>query len=286
MILTCPECATSYFVDDAKVPAGGRLVKCTSCGARWTAMKEAAPAPAPAAPRPAPAKAPEPFVPAAADDLEVVPIDPAALAAARAARTAPKKEAAGKVAVWAAAGLVVAALIVSAILFRAQIVRIFPASQAAYAGLGMPVNALGLVIENVTAKPVFQGGRPVLAVAGVIRSLRDEAAVSPPIRINLLDRAGKPVASKIATPLDANVPGHAVRHFAIAILDPPASVHDLEVTFEAAKGEAARGPPAVHAPVAAADHAAGHALVAASGPAPEEAKPLTPGSQDALPQHD
>ncbi|HEX7885168.1 MAG TPA: zinc-ribbon domain-containing protein, partial [Phenylobacterium sp.] len=27
MILTCPECATSYFVDDLKVPRGGRMVK-------------------------------------------------------------------------------------------------------------------------------------------------------------------------------------------------------------------------------------------------------------------
>ena len=32
MILTCPECATSYFVDDSKVPAG-RQVKCSNCGA-------------------------------------------------------------------------------------------------------------------------------------------------------------------------------------------------------------------------------------------------------------
>ena len=34
MILTCPDCATSYFVDDSKIPADGRLVKCASCGAR------------------------------------------------------------------------------------------------------------------------------------------------------------------------------------------------------------------------------------------------------------
>src|SRR5437870_2243727 len=37
MILTCPECATSYFVDDGKIPAAGREVRCAACSTRWTA---------------------------------------------------------------------------------------------------------------------------------------------------------------------------------------------------------------------------------------------------------
>jgi predicted Zn finger-like uncharacterized protein len=278
MILTCPECATSYFVDDAKVPAAGRLVKCTSCGARWTAVKDAAPAPSP--PKPAPAPAPEPFVPSIEDDLEVSPIDTTTLAAARAARAAPKQEAAGKVAVWAVAGVVIVGLIAGAILFRSHVVQLLPASQTAYAGLGLPVNALGLVIEGVSAKPVFQGGRPVLAVTGAIRSVHDTAVSAPALRISLLDRAGKPVAVKVATPLEAGVPGRATRHFAIAIVDPPASVHDLEVAFETPEKGEPHGPAAVHAPVAAPDTAQ------AGSPIPVDAQPLPPGSKDALPQHD
>ena len=278
MILTCPECATSYFVDDSRVPAAGRLVKCSSCGARWTALKDAPAEPVSPAAQPATVEEePEAFVPAIEDDLEVLPIAPAMVAPARAPRAAPEKEAAGKVVVWAIAGVVVVALIVSAIVFRGQVVRLWPASQTAYAGLGLPVNALGLVIEGVSAKPVFQGGRAVLAVTGAIRSVRDGSASAPAIRISLLDRAGKPVAAKVATPLDAQVPGRATRHFAIAIVDPPASVHDLEVAFEAAaKGAPAHGPAPVHAPISA----------SLASPAPIEAQPLPPGSQDALPQHD
>src|ERR1700761_5037346 len=40
MILTCPECATGYFVEDEQVPATGRAVRCASCGHRWTALPE------------------------------------------------------------------------------------------------------------------------------------------------------------------------------------------------------------------------------------------------------
>jgi predicted Zn finger-like uncharacterized protein len=285
MILTCPECATSYFVDDAKVPAAGRLVKCTSCGARWTASKDATPAAVAPAPKPAPPPQPEPFVPSVDDDLVVSPIEAATtFAATRAARANPRREAAGKVVVWAVAGVVVVGLIASAIVFRSQVVQLLPASQTAYAGIGLPVNALGLVIESVSAKPVFQGGRPVLAVTGVIRSVHDKPTSAPALRISLLDRAGKPVAVKVATPLDASVPAHSTRHFAIAIVDPPASVHDLEVAFDAPEKGAPHGPAAVHAAVA--EHGVEPAADNAPDPAPVEAQPLPPGSKDALPHHD
>src|SRR5690242_16227163 len=52
MILTCPECATGYFVEDDQIRATGRPVRCAACGHRWTAMPEG----------------PLELVPAAADD--------------------------------------------------------------------------------------------------------------------------------------------------------------------------------------------------------------------------
>jgi len=241
-------------------------VKCSNCGARWLARPGGAEPPPAAAPKPAPAPVVDellvdsPPAPAAAMP-EPLPFRLAA------SRLQPRRRGDGKVLVWAGSAVAVVALIAAAILFRTQVVQMAPFSQAAYAGLGLPVSSLA--IENVRADPAFQGGRPVLAVSGQIRNLREAPADAPPLKVSLLDRSGKLVAAKVAHPINAAVPGKAIRHFAIAIVDPPASVHDLEVAFEPAHGPP-QGP-AVRAPAAPA------------GPQPQEAQPLPPGSPDALP---
>ncbi|WP_293381406.1 DUF3426 domain-containing protein [Phenylobacterium sp.] len=279
MILTCPECATSYFVDDSRISPKGRTVKCSNCGARWTALPEGAVAPAPR-PTPAPPPRPAPPPPPVVDELVVEGPEtfaPPVIERRRPAASA-KRPGGGKVWIWVASAAVVAVVIAAAILFRDQVVRLMPASRAAYAGLGVP--AASLVIEQVKAETDFQGGRPALSVTGQLRNVRDVATEAPPLRVSLLDRAGKTVAAKVARPLDAAVPAHAVRHFAISIVDPPAQAHDLEVSFAFGgpgfeKGGGGKGATAA-LPVAA-------PAPAASGPAPVEAKPLPPGSPDALP---
>ena len=278
MILTCPECGTSYFVDDGRIPASGRSVKCSSCDARWTAMPEApAEPPAPAPPKPAAPAKPFDLEEAYAGDLEVVaPEDPAPIAPARAERAArPKREGAGRAAVWIGAALAVTTLVAGAIIFRSAVVRSFPGAQGAYAGLGLPVNGLGLAIENVKAQPAFQGGRAVLAVSGAIRNQRDSAVTAPALHISLLDRTGAAVATKIARPLNGRIPAGATRHFAVVLADPPAGVHDLEVGFDppGAKGGSPNGQPRAVA-------------VSAAQPQAQEATPLPPGSPDALPSHE
>ena len=280
MILTCPECATSYFVDDSRIPEAGRTVKCASCGARWTAKRETGEFRSADDPERAPAPVREP-APAVAhpgdaspdDDLDIVAVErePEPVrrrpAAARPAVSA-KDESKGKVAVWAAAATLVVALVAGGIVFRGEVVRLWPKSQAAYATLGLSANSLGLVIEDLHAEPTFVGGRPVLSVTGAIRNVKDETVTAPPIRVNLLNHAGKPIAAKIAKPIDPRVPAGAVRHFAIAISDPPGNARDLEVVFETTAQRAASAPATPIAP-----------------PAPVEAQPLPAGSPDALQDH-
>jgi predicted Zn finger-like uncharacterized protein len=283
MILTCPECATSYFVDDSKIPTEGRAVKCANCGARWTATPEL------------PSLDLENDQPedgisraSAAESAEQRPIqdlpgeDLPKVFRAKADTDRRVREAATAGVIWAGMAAGLAVLIAIAIVFRVDVVRLWPRTASAYAGVGLPVNSLGLVIEGVRFEPALQDGHAALAVSGMIRNIEDKPVVSPALRISLLDAEGKAIVTKIARPADAKIPSGETRHFAIALLDPPATARELEVAF------APRGPLSLK--VRQADPAPAHAeppalrpATAAPAPPPMEAQPLAAGTPDALP---
>ena len=283
MILTCPECATSYFVDETKISADGRLVKCAACGARWTAYREAEeaiePEPIEAEPEPE-IEAVEPAEPAEAAEPEDLP----KVFRAKQAEERKVREAATTGVVWAGMAGVLALMIAIAAVFRIEVVSLWPKTAQAYAWAGLPVNSLGLVIEGVRVEPSLQEWHAALSVSGMIRNVKEQAITAPPLRVSLINKAGKRVTTKIAQPADAVVPPGETRHFALAILDPPTSANELEVAFapEAArKGliipKAARAQAPAPAP-AAALRGASDAIV----PPPVDAAPLPQGSPYSL----
>jgi predicted Zn finger-like uncharacterized protein len=279
MILTCPECATSYFVDDSKILPDGRVVKCASCGARWTATPESPPE-VEAELEPFDEASPpiEPVEPPlrgfGGDDL------PRAFRA-KADTERRVREAAATGVIWAGMAAALVLILALAVVFRMDVVKLWPRTASAYAGVGLPVNSLGLVIEGVRFEPSLQEGHAALSVSGMIRNIENQPIVTPPLRISLLDEKGKSVATKIARPADARIPPGETRHFAIALLDPPADAKEIEVAF------------APHEPVSAKVDQDDPSP--ARAPAPElrptaaahvEAQPLPPGSPDALVTHD
>jgi len=288
MILTCPECATSYFVDETKISADGRLVKCAACGARWTAYAEVQPEiePEPALAEPEPeldAEAPAAVDAEAYDEPEE---DLPKVFRAKQAEERKVREAATTGVVWAAMAGVLALVIAVAAVFRIEVVNLWPRTAQAYAWAGLPVNSLGLVIEGVQVAPSLQEGHAALSVSGMIRNVKEQAITAPPLRISLINKAGKRVTTKIAQPADAVVPPGETRHFALAILDPPTSSSELEVAFapEAArKGlmipKAARVIAPAPAPMAA---LRGAADAIPQAPAPIDAAPLPQGSPYSL----
>jgi predicted Zn finger-like uncharacterized protein len=286
MILTCPECATSYFVDDAKIPEHGRTVKCVNCEARWLA-KPAAELELTASQE----EGAEPTRPQLEEPRLVSELPGDALPKvfrAKADTERRVRQAAATGIVWAAAAAAMAVLIALAVVFRVDVVRLWPRSAAAYASLGLPVNSLGLVIEGVHAEPALQDGRAALSISGMIRNIEDRPLIAPPLRIRLLNKAGKPVATKIARAADPRIPPGETRHFAIAMLDPPSNAHDLEVAFDQAANPARPAPTASPAPEkTSAPSLRGVAEAPApQGPAPVDARPLATGSPYALDKHD
>src|SRR5580704_5021117 len=169
MILTCPECATGYFVDDSQMRPGGRKVRCANCGARWTAYPEGAlelvSSEEGAFARELAIEATEP-PPLTAEELPRVFRD-------RAQEERRMRQAAVAGVAWAAAAVVVLALIAIVIVFRDSVVRAWPPTASFYAAIGLPVNPTGLVIEQVRAEPSLLQGHATLAVSGVIRNVVD-----------------------------------------------------------------------------------------------------------------
>ncbi len=296
MILTCPECATSYFVDDSKIPEAGRTVKCASCGARWTAQPEA-PALDLEVTGDEGAIARDPVEQVIPGEIPISELPGEVLPKVFRAKADTERrirEAAATGIVWAGLAAALLVLLAVAFVFRVDVVRIWPRTASAYAFVGQPVNSLGLVIEGVRFEPSLQEGHAALSVSGMIRNIQDAPVVSPPMRISLLDEDGKAVVTKIARPADAKIPPGETRHFAIALLDPPVTARVLEVAFappeplkkvkvnqgDPPKASAAQRAPALRA--AAEPPAVTQSLT----PAPVEAQPLPPGSPDALQAHE
>lgn len=247
MILTCPDCATSYFVADSAVGPEGRKVRCKSCGHVWRAQSEE-----PLELTPADA-APSAATPVAGFGKREETPEAEALTAPelpRAYRTRVEQQrrfrrAAVAGAVWAGIGGVFVALIGAAWLFRVDVVTLYPRAAAAYAAVGMPVNPVGLEFEATTARPAPNNPDMVL-VSGAVRNIRNQSIKPPPVRVALLDGEGAELRHRI-TPVPARSirPG-AVAGFAVLIPDPGSRAADVGFAFaeppRVAAGPAPRAP--------------------------------------------
>ena len=249
MILTCPHCATRYFLPDAQVGRAGRSVKCTACGQVWRAE---------GAPEPEPPPEPEPEFEAPSHHFEPEPEHPlsdpeeefAAAAQRRAEILRQKKVEAERrqrqgavitAAVWAGIAAGIALCLALGIIFRIQVVKWWPGTAAGYAALGMPINASGLLIDKVKAAPAIVQGHRSLVVTGVLTNASAGPRPAPAFRVSMLDKAGKPLTQRVieTTPPVALKVGEA-RRFQLQVADPPPGAVDVEVTLALPGGDSAR----------------------------------------------
>ena len=231
MILTCPECASRYVVDAAKVGPDGRKVRCAACKASWVAIPEMEDDIVDLG---APVDAPEPFKPAP------LPVQLRAEAAERKA----SRQAVAQGVVWAAIGSGFVALMLGAVLFRVEVVRLWPRTAGVYAFAKMPVNPTGLAIETVQGGPALIDGHAALTVSGVERNVDNKPRAPSALRVLLLDKEGKRLLAKVTEAQGAPIPPGESHPFTMSFLDPPqdAASFQVEFAFDAPLGHHRRTP--------------------------------------------
>jgi len=288
MILTCPRCSARYAVGAAKIPTGGRTVRCVACANKWTARRadgepepwEEAPPPLAAAKDPeAPpvlVPEPEPSPPDAFEDLEPMTPPPVSGRKGKGKGKGKGKSGLSSGLVWAGLAAVLALIAVGVALFRNPIVRLWPKTAALYAAAGVSVNGVGLVIEQVRLSPAVQNGQAILGVSGRIRNERDKPTPAAPLQVTLLDARGAILSTLVAQPVDT-LPPLQSRYFQVLVRNPPPGVANVALTFVShppATGKATGAAPApgpVHGSAPAGEaHPPAHA---AEAPPPAGAPP-------------
>jgi predicted Zn finger-like uncharacterized protein len=273
MILTCPRCSARYAVGSAKIPPGGRTVRCVACSHKWTARRaDGEPEPRDEAPPPLARPdvpevpeilipEPEPSEPVAFEDLEPV-IPPRA-----SSRKGKGGSGLSSRLVWAGLAAVLALIAVGVALFRNPIVRLWPKTAALYAAAGVSVNGVGLVIEQVRVSPAVQTGQAMLGVSGRIRNERDKPTPAAPLQVTLVDARGAILSTLVSKPVDT-LPPLQSRYFQVLVRNPPPGVASVALTFVS------------HPPETGKAKAGAHAPGPAHGPAPAgEAHPPAPPAE-------
>lgn len=259
MILTCPSCATGYFVPDEAIGAEGRKVRCKSCSHVWLARRDDEPLDLSTPPEAAPHEtttetpgahhlaglSPEALAEAPAEEL------PRAFRA-RAEQNRRLRRAAAHGAVWAGLASVFAGILASAWLFRVEVVELWPRAAAAYAAVGSPVNVVGLQFEAVGARPLRNDPGQVV-VSGALRNIREREVIAPSVRVALLDAHGTEIAHRIVPIRAAPVLPGKLQGFAVVMPDPAARAAGVDVQFVKAEPKKAATADAPHTPAPSAD---------------------------------
>jgi predicted Zn finger-like uncharacterized protein len=280
MILTCPRCSARYAVGAAKIPTGGRTVRCVACAHKWTARRgdgepepwEEVPPPlaAPKNPEAPPIliPEPEPSPPDAFEDLE--PMIPPPVSDRKGKGKGKGKSGLSSRLVWAGLAAVLALIAVGVALFRNPIVRLWPKTAALYAAAGVSVNGVGLVIEQVRLSPAVQNGQAILGVSGRIRNERDKPTPAAPLQVTLLDARGAILSTLVSKPVDT-LPPLQSRYFQVLVRNPPPGVASVALTFVSHPPATGKATGAAHAPGPA--HGSAPAGEAHPPPHPAEAPP-------------
>lgn len=271
MLIVCPNCATSYKVEETSLGSEGRTVRCARCKVTWFAAATAsthalalhAPLMADAGSDPHDGSTsplampqdgeigavailpPEPFphavesdspplVPAAAgEEAEASPReDIESIAAKRQAQLVPLPPAQRRRRPRLAFYIpVLLAVIVAAMAARTPIVRQFPQTASLFAAIGLPVNLRGLEFNDVVISNETENDVPVMIVQGKIRNITTHKVQVPHIRFGVQNNASVEVYAWTALPEKTALGARETLTFRSQLASPPPEAKTVAVRF-------------------------------------------------------
>ncbi len=127
--------------------------------------------------------------------------------------------------------VVMLAIVLGALNWRAAVVRYFPQTGSLFAAIGLPVNLRGLTFEGVKSTSEVHDGVTVLAIEGTIINLTRHTLDVPKLRFALRNPAGHEVYAWTAPPPKATVGSGNGLQFRARLASPPADGRDVIVRF-------------------------------------------------------
>ncbi|MGE0753007.1 MAG: MJ0042-type zinc finger domain-containing protein [Variibacter sp.] len=270
MLIVCPNCATSYKVEEASLGAQGRTVRCARCRVTWFAEATPAVALEPAmaseaaetvaAPNDAaageivppsegtalvvlpPPELPEaetvdaespPLVPSAAGDIEEpAPSEDIETVAKRQAQIVrPPPPPRARRPRLAFYIPVLLAIIVAAMAGRTQIVRHVPQAASLFAAIGLPVNLRGLEFRDVAITNEMDKDTSVMVVRGNIANITDHKVQVPRMRFAVRNTANVEVYAWTALPEKTTLGVGESIAFRSQLTSPPQDAKTVAVRF-------------------------------------------------------
>lgn len=214
MILTCPSCETQYFADDDTIGESGRSVKCAACGHAWHVHGGDGAASA---------------TPVAIGGAHETYREKVRERRQRKSRFAASMA-------WFISGALFAGILASGLIFRNDVVRVWPEAANAYQALGLEVNRFGLDFNTIEPSRTFDGTTPVLTVRGTVVNISSVTQPGADVRISLRDENGEEVGVLMAAMSPWSLPPGEQASFEARLDNPPVAAFDLELSFVSSDG--------------------------------------------------
>lgn len=208
MILTCPSCETQYFADDSTIGESGRTVKCAACGISWFV---------------------EPNQP-----QEAVRTPPAAAHEIYRERVREQRRRKSRMAAlvsWLATAGIFFVMGVAAIMYRNEVVKVWPQAGGAYKYVGFKVNRFGLDFEDIERSRTFNDTIPIVTVSGKTLNVSRSSVETPAVKVDLKDERGAIVATTYGRIRPDRLDAGEAGNFQVVVEQAPMESFEIELSF-------------------------------------------------------